>query len=93
MTDKPPEAGDAAWVKMQIDVAVTKEKLETVGGDVRGIRDDLRSVYATKTELAIVRDDVASLKNHVSWLVKGILGAVLAAILSLILIKGGLTRL
>jgi hypothetical protein len=89
MGDQQPTSDDAAWVKMQIDMAVTKEKVDAVLGDVRGIREDLRNVYATKTELKEVAEDVAGLKNNVSWLVKAILGAVLTAALGLVLVKGG----
>jgi hypothetical protein len=89
MGDQQPTSDDAAWVKMQIDMAVTKEKVDAVLGDVRGIREDLRNVYATKTELKEVAEDVAGLKNNVSWLVKAILGAVRTAALGLVLVKGG----
>src|SRR3954447_2137239 len=59
MGDQQPTSDDAAWVKMQIDMAVTKEKVDAV----RGIREDLRNVYATKTELKDVAEDVAGLKS------------------------------
>lgn len=51
-------ADDVAWVKMQIDTTVAKEKLDAVPSDVRGIREDLRNVYATKVELKDVAEDV-----------------------------------
>ena len=84
---------DAAWVKMQIDMAVTKEKVDTVLGDVRGIREDLRNVYVTKTEFRDLVEDVTSLKNGQGWVIKIIVGAVIAAILGLVLVKGGATHL
>ena len=89
MGEQQPTSDDAAWVKMQIDMAVTVQKVDTVLNDVKGIRDDLRNVYATKTELKEVAEDVASLKSNVSWLVKAVIGAVLAAGLSVVLVKGG----
>ncbi len=52
-------------------------------------REDLRNVYATKTELKDVVDDVAKLKDHVGWLVKSLLGAIVLAIVGLVLSKGG----
>lgn len=92
MGEQQPTSDDVAWVKMQIDMAVTKEKVDAVLGDVKGLREDLRNVYATKTELKDVAEDVASLKSNVSWLVKLIIGAVIAAVLGLVLMKGGVPR-
>ncbi|MCB4803499.1 hypothetical protein QO001_000844 [Methylobacterium brachiatum] len=80
---------EAAWTKMQVDVAVSATKLDAVQSDVRGIREDLRNVYATKTELKDVVDDVSKLKDHVGWLVKSVLGAIVLAIVGLVLSKGG----
>lgn len=89
MPEVPSSSDDIAWVKMQIDTAVAKEKLDAVQSDVRGIREDLRNVYATKIELKDVVDDVAKLNNHVGWLVKSIIGAFIAAVIGLVLVKGG----
>ena len=89
MPDQSPTSDDAAWVKMQIDMAVQTEKVGTIGGDIRAIRDDLRNVYATKVEVSDLFEDVKALKANVSWLVKLIFGAVIMAILSLVLVKGG----
>lgn len=92
MGEQQPTSDDAAWVKMQIDMAVTKEKVDAVLGDVKGLREDLRNVYATKAELKDVAEDVAGLKNNVSWLVKLIVGTVVAAVLGLVMMKGGVPR-
>ena len=89
MPEPPNNSDDVAWVKMQIDTAVAKEKLDAVQSDVRGIREDLRNVYATKVELKDVAEDVSKLKDHVGWLVKSIIGAFLAALIGLVLVKGG----
>jgi hypothetical protein len=92
MPEPLSNADDVAWVKMQIDTAVAKEKLDAVQSDVRGIREDLRNVYATKVELKDVAEDVSKLKDHVGWLVKSIIGAFLAAVIGLVLVKGGVPR-
>ncbi|MBE7204161.1 MAG: hypothetical protein INR70_41095 [Parafilimonas terrae] len=89
MPEAPKSQDEAAWTKMQVDVAVSATKLDAVQSDVRGIREDLRNVYATKTELKDVVDDVTKLKDHVGWLVKSVLGAIVLAIVGLVLSKGG----
>jgi hypothetical protein len=89
MTDSSKNSDEAAWTKMQVDVAVSATKLDAVQSDVRGIREDLRNVYATKTELKDVVDDVSKLKDHVGWLVKSVLGAIVLAVVGLVLSKGG----
>jgi len=89
MPDTPKSQDEAAWTKMQVDVAVSATKLDAVQSDLRGIREDLRNVYATKTELKDVVDDVSKLKDHVGWLVKSVLGAIVLAVVGLVLSKGG----
>ncbi len=89
MPEAPNKQDEVAWTKMQVDVAVSATKLDAVQSDVRGIREDLRNVYATKTELKDVVDDVTKLKDHVGWLVKSVLGAIVLAIVGLVLSKGG----
>lgn len=90
MPEGPNKQDEAAWTKMQVDVAVSATKLDAVQSDVRGIREDLRNVYATKTELKDVVDDVSKLKDHVGWLVKSVLGAIVLAVVGLVLTKGGI---
>ena len=89
MPEPPNNSDDAAWVKMQIDTAVSKEKLDSVQSDVRGIREDLRNVYATKAELKDVVDDVANIKGNLGWLVKSVIGAIVLAVVGLVLSKSG----
>ena len=60
MPETPKNTDETAWTKMQVDVAVSATKLDSVQSDVRGIREDLRNVYATKGELKDVIDDVAT---------------------------------
>ncbi|KQP67599.1 hypothetical protein ASF52_19080 [Methylobacterium sp. Leaf112] len=52
--------------------------------------DEVKNNYATKTEVENLKGDVKKVNDNISWLVKIILGAVVAALLGLVLVKGGM---
>ena len=51
--------------------------------------DEVKNNYASKGDLQGVKDDVHDLKSNISWVIKIIVGAVLAALLGLVIMKGG----
>lgn len=52
--------------------------------------DEVKNNYASKTDLKNVKDDVDKLNNNIGWLVKIIIGAVVIALLGLVIVKGGI---
>lgn len=52
--------------------------------------DEVKNNYATKTEFENLKGDMKKVNDSISWLVKIILGAVVAALLGLVLVKGGM---
>lgn len=52
--------------------------------------DEVKNNYATKTEVDNLKGDMKKVNDSISWLVKIILGAVVAALLGLVLVKGGM---
>lgn len=53
------------------------------------LMDEVKNNYASKSDLQGVRDDVHDLKSNISWVIKIIVGAVLAGVLGLVIMKGG----
>lgn len=51
--------------------------------------EEVKNNYATKAELDGVKDGVKKLNENISWLVKIIIGAVVVALLGLVIVKGG----
>jgi len=52
--------------------------------------DEVKNNYATKSEVENLKDDMKKVNDSISWLVKIILGAVVAALLGVVLVKGGM---
>ena len=52
--------------------------------------EEVKNNYASKADLKNVRDDVEKLNNNIGWLVKIIIGAVVVALLGLVIVKGGI---
>ena len=50
--------------------------------------DEVKANYASKTELVGIKEDVAKLKDNLSWLIKLVIGAVVIALLGLVISKG-----
>ena len=64
-------------------------KLNEMAGDIKAIA----TVYATKREVDDVREDVKGIKNGIGWAVKIVVGAVIVAVLGLVIAKGGVPHL
>ena len=61
-----------------------------IGYKVDGLRAALKELedsFAGKAELADVREDVAGIKSGIAWALKIVLGAVLVAIVRLVLVE------
>ena len=52
--------------------------------------DEVKNNYATKSELKGLKEDVDKLNANIGWLVKIIIGAVVIAVLGLVIVKGGI---
>ena len=82
-------------VQLQIAQAVTNQKVEEVGRLVTDLRNEVRELksnFATKNELKALEDEVAQLRNWNKWVVQIVGGLILAAIVGMILVKGGVPR-
>lgn len=79
----------AAEVQMQVDVAVLKTQVSSIDKKLDALAVDLRDTYARKTEMKDLADDVKGLRDSLGWVIKLILGLVVAAIISTVLIKSG----
>jgi hypothetical protein len=51
--------------------------------------DEVKNSYATRTDLHNLKEDVDKLNSNIGWLVKIIIGAVVVALLGLVIVKGG----
>jgi hypothetical protein len=51
--------------------------------------DEVKNNYATKSEVKDLKEDVDKLNANIGWLVKIIIGAVVVALLGLVIVKGG----
>lgn len=79
-------------VALQIQQAVTNSKLEAVGTSLAELRTELRELksnFATKTELGELDKKVNDLRNWNKWVVQIVGGLILTAIISLVVLKGG----
>jgi len=51
--------------------------------------EEVKNSYATKSEMQNVKEDVKKLNDNIGWLVKIIIGAIVVALLGVVLVKGG----
>lgn len=52
--------------------------------------EEVKNNYATKGEVKDLKEDVDKLNANIGWLVKIIIGAVVIALLGLVIVKGGI---
>ncbi|MBX9934577.1 MAG: hypothetical protein K2Y56_24180 [Methylobacterium sp.] len=90
--ERPFDRASSSDQDLKSDVRLVKYQVEQLDKKFDTLTTELKNSYATKTELSVIRDDVTSLKNNVSWIVKLILGAVIMAVLGVVLVKGGVTH-
>ena len=91
-----PDSGDVtSLVQLQIAQAVTNQKVEEVGRMVSDLRNEVRELksnFATKSELHALEEEVQGLRNWNKWVVQIIGGLILTAIVGTIIVKGGVPR-
>ncbi len=92
MLEDAAQDKDNNAVTMRVDVAVLKEKVGSIDKKLDTLAANLANVYSTKDELKVLRDDVQGLKSNQGWIIKLIVGAVIVAVLGLVIVKGGVPR-
>ncbi len=91
-TDETTHDSDTPAVTMRVDVAVLKEKVGSIDKKLDALAVSLANVYSTKSELKVLQDDIDGLKANQGWIIKLIVGAVIVAVLGLVIVKGGVAR-
>lgn len=91
MASDDPEA-DSPAVTMRVDVAVLKEKVGGIDKKLDALAASLSNVYSTKSEMKVLKDDIDGLKANQGWIIKLIVGAVIVAVLGVVIVKGGVPR-
>ena len=74
---------------LRSDVRLVNYKVDQLDKKFDAFTADIKNTYASKGEVNDLREDVKGLRDSLNWVVKSILGAVIAAVLGLILVKGG----
>ncbi len=91
-------------LKLQIDNAVHKEKLESIDKKIERLFLDLETRYARKEQMEAVEarsiergadldKKITKLNDYVGWVVKAIVGAFLAGLIGIVFAKAGVPRL
>lgn len=93
MANLPDETTDTPTLSAQgdikSDVRLLAYQVALLDKKLDRFFDEVKNSYATKVELANLKDDVEKLNNNIGWLVKIIIGAVVVALLGLVIVKGG----
>ena len=64
-------------------------RIEALGQKFDAFTQELKATYATKTDLSIVDEKVRKVQDNQGWVIKLIIGAVIIAVLGLVIAKGG----
>lgn len=101
MTDEAkPSHESAAVTELRVQVGILGERVHGIDKnlgtriDVLGQKFDaftleLKTTYATKNDLAVLDDKVKKVQSAFDWVIKLIVGAVIVAVLGLVIVKGG----
>ncbi len=86
-TDTPVLSGQG---DIKSDVRLLAYQVAQLDKKLDRFFDEVKNNYASKADLKNVKDDVDKLNNNLGWLVKIIIGAVVVALLGLVIVKGGI---
>lgn len=84
----PPTDVAASVATLLERSAAQGAKLNEMSTDIKAIA----TIYATKREVDDVREDVKGIKNGIGWAVKIVVGAVIVAVMGLVIAKGGMVH-
>lgn len=88
-----PPADVATNIAILLERSATQgERMNEMSADLKATREAIATTYATKSEVSDVREDVRGIKNSLGWVVKIVVGAVLVAVLGLVIAKGGVVH-
>lgn len=89
--DPPDTAGNSHALDplLKSDVRLLQYQVGQLDKKLDRFFDEVKNNYASKGDLQGVKDDVHDLKSNISWVIKIIVGAVLAGLLGLVIMKGG----
>lgn len=85
-TDTPVLSGQG---DIKSDVRLLAYQVAQLDKKLDRFFEEVKNNYASKAYLKNVKDDVDKLNNNIGWLVKIIIGAVVIALLGLVIVKGG----
>ena len=100
VTDDHKTSESAAVTELRVQVGILGERvfgidknlgsrIEALSQKFDAFTQELKSTYATKTDLSIVDEKVRKVQDNQGWVIKLIIGAVIVAILGLVIAKGG----
>lgn len=89
--DSPDHVGNSHALDplLKSDVRLLQYQVGQLDKKLDRFFDEVKNNYASKGDLQAVKDDVTGLKANLSWVIKIVVGAVLAAVLGLVVLKGG----
>jgi hypothetical protein len=91
----------AAVTELRVQVGILGERvfgidknlgtrIEALSQKFDAFTQELKSTYATKTDLSIVDEKIRKVQDNQGWVIKLIIGAVIVAVLGLVIAKGGM---
>ena len=98
--DERKTVESAAVTELRVQVGILGERvfgidknlgtrIEALSQKFDAFTQDLKSNYATKTDLSIVDEKVRKVQDNQGWVIKLIIGAVIVAVLGLVIARGG----
>lgn len=94
MSDGRPHGGEYAPQQplppsdLRSDVRVLAYQVGELDKKLDRFFDEVKANYASKNELNGLKEDVNKLKDNLSWVIKLVIGAVVVALLGLVISKG-----
>ena len=100
VTDDHKTSESTAVTELRVQVGILGERvfgidknlgsrIEALSQKFDAFTQELKSTYATKTDLSIVDEKVRKVQDNQGWVIKLIIGAVIVAVLGLVIAKGG----